>query len=537
MVIDNSAGLIPVPASEIEISRTVFRSGESEYRLGGRPVRLMDIQELLSDTGMGRALHTIVGQGQLDAVLSARPEERPPVHRGGRRHRQAPPPAGARRAQADRPGGRPPPPAGPGGGASPAAQAAQAAGRAGRPPRDADRRGRRSRREAGRGPAARAATPTGSAARPAWVQVEVARREAERPPGRPRRPDRSAGGDRAPGRALAARGGGGARRRRRGQVRGASPLRVGHPGGVAGPRAPGAAPRTGPGGCSPLEDELRADRGRAGRGAGHAGGRGSGTWRRPRPRSDAAESAAGRRGRAPAGRDRGGPPGGRRPGAAYGAGRPGGGAGAAGRRAGRPARPRGWDRRPRRRAGQSEIERLDAEASAPSDERRTLEDERSGLAAAVAELGRRNRDCWPDRRSWTPGGRAGGISRRGVRQAEGRPADRPAPRPDRVPRPTCVPRSRAALGPFARRGRVRRPGTMPLPMPRPGRARGRDAGGGGGPAGDAPGASTASARCSGRSGRTLGSGGLAGLLLGEMYLVSNLAEARAKHGSTRTRRS
>jgi chromosome segregation protein len=76
MVIDNSAGLIPVPATEIEISRSVFRSGESEYRLGGRPCRLLDIQELLSDTGMGRALHTIIGQGQLDEVLQARPEER-----------------------------------------------------------------------------------------------------------------------------------------------------------------------------------------------------------------------------------------------------------------------------------------------------------------------------------------------------------------------------------------------------------------------------------------------------------------------------
>jgi chromosome segregation protein len=76
MVIDNSAGLIPVPVSEIEISRTVYRSGDSEYRLGGRPCRLLDIQELLSDTGIGRALHTIIGQGQLDAVLQARPEER-----------------------------------------------------------------------------------------------------------------------------------------------------------------------------------------------------------------------------------------------------------------------------------------------------------------------------------------------------------------------------------------------------------------------------------------------------------------------------
>src|SRR5205814_8744358 len=76
MVIDNAAGLIPVPASEIEISRLVYRSGDSEYRLGGRPCRLLDIQELLSDTGVGRSLHTIIGQGQLDEILPARPEER-----------------------------------------------------------------------------------------------------------------------------------------------------------------------------------------------------------------------------------------------------------------------------------------------------------------------------------------------------------------------------------------------------------------------------------------------------------------------------
>src|SRR5881409_3340102 len=76
MVIDNTAGLIPVPASEIEIARSIYRSGESEYRLGGRPCRLLDIQELLSDTGVGRTMHTIVGQGQLDDILGARPDER-----------------------------------------------------------------------------------------------------------------------------------------------------------------------------------------------------------------------------------------------------------------------------------------------------------------------------------------------------------------------------------------------------------------------------------------------------------------------------
>ena len=76
LVIDNEAGLIPVPDSEIEVGRVVYRSGESQYLIGGKPCRLMDIQELLSDTGIGRSLHTVVGQGQLEDVLMARPEER-----------------------------------------------------------------------------------------------------------------------------------------------------------------------------------------------------------------------------------------------------------------------------------------------------------------------------------------------------------------------------------------------------------------------------------------------------------------------------
>jgi chromosome segregation protein len=76
LVIDNTAGKIPVPMTEIEISRTIFRSGESEYRIGGQLVRLLDVQELLSESGIGRALHTVVGQGQLEEVLLARPEDR-----------------------------------------------------------------------------------------------------------------------------------------------------------------------------------------------------------------------------------------------------------------------------------------------------------------------------------------------------------------------------------------------------------------------------------------------------------------------------
>lgn len=74
--IDNTAGLLPIDFSEVTITRTLFRSGDSEYQINGAPCRLLDIQELLSDSGIGRQQHVIVGQGQLDAVLNARPEDR-----------------------------------------------------------------------------------------------------------------------------------------------------------------------------------------------------------------------------------------------------------------------------------------------------------------------------------------------------------------------------------------------------------------------------------------------------------------------------
>src|SRR5436190_13508983 len=76
LTIDNSAGLIPIEFSEVTITRTLFRSGESEYAINGVPCRLLDIQELLSDTGVGRQQHVIVSQGNLDAILNSRPEER-----------------------------------------------------------------------------------------------------------------------------------------------------------------------------------------------------------------------------------------------------------------------------------------------------------------------------------------------------------------------------------------------------------------------------------------------------------------------------
>lgn len=75
LTIDNSAQLLPIEFSEVTISRTLFRSGEAEYRLNGAPCRLLDIQEVLSDTGVGREQHTIIGQGQLDAILTADPAQ------------------------------------------------------------------------------------------------------------------------------------------------------------------------------------------------------------------------------------------------------------------------------------------------------------------------------------------------------------------------------------------------------------------------------------------------------------------------------
>ena len=76
LTIDNTDGALPIDYTEVTISRTLFRGGGSEYRINGSPCRLLDVQELLSDTGLGRQMHVIVGQGQLDTVLSATPEDR-----------------------------------------------------------------------------------------------------------------------------------------------------------------------------------------------------------------------------------------------------------------------------------------------------------------------------------------------------------------------------------------------------------------------------------------------------------------------------
>ena len=76
LTIDNSDSALPIDYTEVSITRRMFREGTSEYEINGERARLLDIQELLSDSGIGREMHVIVGQGQLDAVLQARPEDR-----------------------------------------------------------------------------------------------------------------------------------------------------------------------------------------------------------------------------------------------------------------------------------------------------------------------------------------------------------------------------------------------------------------------------------------------------------------------------
>ncbi|MFJ5609061.1 AAA family ATPase [Streptomyces sp. NPDC093221] len=73
LTIDNSDGVLPIEYAEVTITRIMFRNGGSEYQLNGDTCRLLDIQELLSDSGIGREMHVIVGQGQLDSVLHADP--------------------------------------------------------------------------------------------------------------------------------------------------------------------------------------------------------------------------------------------------------------------------------------------------------------------------------------------------------------------------------------------------------------------------------------------------------------------------------
>lgn len=76
LTIDNSDGALPIDYREVSVTRRMFRDGASEYEINGAKARLMDIQELLSDSGIGREMHVIVGQGRLAQILESRPEDR-----------------------------------------------------------------------------------------------------------------------------------------------------------------------------------------------------------------------------------------------------------------------------------------------------------------------------------------------------------------------------------------------------------------------------------------------------------------------------
>ncbi|MGH3870381.1 MAG: chromosome segregation protein SMC [Pseudonocardiaceae bacterium] len=76
LTIDNTDGALPIDYTEVSITRRMFRDGASEYEINGSSCRLLDVQELLSDSGIGREMHVIVGQGKLDSILQSKPEER-----------------------------------------------------------------------------------------------------------------------------------------------------------------------------------------------------------------------------------------------------------------------------------------------------------------------------------------------------------------------------------------------------------------------------------------------------------------------------
>ncbi len=76
LVLDNSDHMLPVDFDEVAITRRMYRSGESEYLINSSPCRLMDIQDILHDSGLGKDTHSIISQGMLDAILQCRPEDR-----------------------------------------------------------------------------------------------------------------------------------------------------------------------------------------------------------------------------------------------------------------------------------------------------------------------------------------------------------------------------------------------------------------------------------------------------------------------------
>ena len=131
LTIDNSAGILPIEFSEVTVKRTLFRSGDSEYAINNVPCRLLDVQELLSDARVGRQQHVIVSQGQIDAVLNARPEDRRAIIEEAAGVLKYPQAQGEGGAPARCHGSQPPAPAGPAPRGPPPAPPARTSGRGG----------------------------------------------------------------------------------------------------------------------------------------------------------------------------------------------------------------------------------------------------------------------------------------------------------------------------------------------------------------------------------------------------------------------
>ena len=192
LVLDDSAGLLGLGAPEISIVRRLDRSGEGEYRLAGARCRLVDVIELLSDTGLGKEMHSVISQGRVESIVTSKPRERTAADRGGGRPGQAPQAPAPRAAEARAHPGEPRPRARRRARGALAAAAAQAPGGGGRAPRAAR----------APGDARRGGSWSRDDVRSRELELESAQRGRGRGAGRTR-------ADRAParGRGQAARGG------------------------------------------------------------------------------------------------------------------------------------------------------------------------------------------------------------------------------------------------------------------------------------------------------------------------------------------
>ena len=99
LVLDNECETLPIEFSEVSVMRRLYRDGESEYFINRARVRRLDVLELLSDTGLGREMHSVIGQGKVEEILLAKPHERRAIRRGGRGPGQVSAPPHPRRAK------------------------------------------------------------------------------------------------------------------------------------------------------------------------------------------------------------------------------------------------------------------------------------------------------------------------------------------------------------------------------------------------------------------------------------------------------